>query len=302
MSIITLRGKAAEILYSISSSIGLPPENYLISLLQTKAQKRVEYLPLSFKAKIAELVVDASYKTFNNVYVVWSGGKDSTLALYFAKEVAKSMGKRVNALLIDHFMHFEETWNFINTVKKEWNINVVAKGNERLKGHKYGDVIKVSELSDIDKEELRKVGYNKDEFVYALNNIAANHLLKTVPMMEAVKELKIDALIIGIRWDENPARAIETFFSPRNEDPKHFRVHPILLFSERDLWEFTLSNKLPIHPLYYKGFRSIDDKYESKPVGDKPAWEQDLDNTPERLGRAQDKENIMEILRKHGYM
>lgn len=104
-----------------------------------------------------------------------------------------------------------------------------------------------------------------------------------------------------MRWDENPARASETFFSPR-EDPPHTRVHTILLFTERDIWEFTLGNRLPVHPLYYKGYRSLDDKYETKKVSDKPAWEQNLENTPERVGRAQDKGNIMEILRRHGYM
>ena len=41
---------------------------------------------------------------------------------------------------------------------------------------------------------------------------------------------------------------------------------------------------------------------EAKKTSDKPAWEQDLDETPERYGRAQDKENIMEMLRKFGYM
>ncbi|WCM35725.1 phosphoadenosine phosphosulfate reductase family protein [Sulfolobus acidocaldarius] len=246
-------------------------------------------------------MTEASYTTFKNVYVVWSGGKDSTLTLYFAKEVAKKLNKEVKAIVIDHFMHFDETWEFIERVKKEWGVSVVVKGNERLKGHKYGDVVKVSELSREDREELQRLGYNREEFVFALNNIAGNHLLKTVPLKEAVKDLKIDALIVGVRWDENPARASETFFSPR-EDPPHTRVHTILLFTERDIWEFTLGNRLPVHPLYYKGYRSLDDKYETKKVSDKPAWEQNLENTPERVGRAQDKGNIMEILRRHGYM
>ena len=301
MSTLTIRGKLAEQIYQASSSTGLTPEAYLTSLIHGKSKKRVEYLPLDYKAKIAELVLEAAYTTFKKVVVVWSGGKDSTLALYFARKVTERLGKPLEALVIDHFMHFDETWQFIDEVKRLWNVRVIAKGNERLKGYKYGDIVRTSELHEVDRKELEKIGYTKDSFVYALNNIAANHLLKTVPMREAVIENGIDALVIGDRWDENPARAYETFFSPR-EDPNHFRVHPILLFTERDVWNFTLANKLPIHPLYYKGYRSIDDKYETKPVGDKPAWEQDLENTPERAGRAQDKEFMMEILRKYGYM
>lgn len=301
MSSITLRGKIAEQLYEIASSTGLTPESYIISLLQNKNKRRVEYLPLEYKAKIAELVIEAAYNTFKKVVVVWSGGKDSTLSLYFARKVSEKLGKPLEAIIIDHYMHFDETWKFIDKVKKDWNVNLIVKGNERLKGHNYGDIIKITDLSEKDKKELENVGYSKDTFPYALNNIAANHLLKTVPLKEAIIEYNIDALVVGDRWDENPARSTETFFSIR-EDPKHFRVHPILLFTERDVWDFILANKLPIHPLYYKGFRSIDDKYETKPTDTKPAWEQDLENTPERAGRAQDKENIMEILRRHGYM
>ena len=37
-------------------------------------------------------------------------------------------------------------------------------------------------------------------------------------------------------------------------------------------------NKLPVHPLYYKGYRSIDGKYDSTKTSEKPAWEQDSDN------------------------
>lgn len=46
MASLTIRGKLAEQLYSAASSIGLTPENYILSLLQTKCTKRVEYLPL----------------------------------------------------------------------------------------------------------------------------------------------------------------------------------------------------------------------------------------------------------------
>jgi len=37
-------------------------------------------------------------------------------------------------------------------------------------------------------------------------------------------------------------------------------------------------------------------------MSDIPAWEQDLENTVERAGRRQDKEEAMDRLRKLGYM
>ena len=224
------------------------------------------------------------------------------MVLHFVKLAAEDLGVDLpEAILIDHFMHFDETFEFLDKVSKEWGVKWRAARTEELSGYKYGDEVKVSELPENLRKELERIGYNKPTFKFALNNIAANHLLKTVALKRAIEDLDLDAVFIGIRWDENPARADETFFSPRNE-PEHFRIHPILLFTERDVWDYTLRHKLPIHPLYEKGYRSLDDKYETKKVSDKPAWEQDLEETPERFGRAQDKENIMELLRKFGYM
>jgi phosphoadenosine phosphosulfate reductase len=37
-------------------------------------------------------------------------------------------------------------------------------------------------------------------------------------------------------------------------------------------------------------------------MSDLPAWEQDLENTTERAGRGQEKEQIMKQLRNLGYM
>ncbi|MGC8556037.1 MAG: phosphoadenosine phosphosulfate reductase family protein, partial [Conexivisphaera sp.] len=212
-----------------------------------------------------------------------------------------AVGRGFDVVFIDHFMHFEETLEFVERVAAEWSLRVIFKGNERLRGYKYGDEVSVDELDREDADELLRIGYTAPSFRFALNNVAANHLLKTVPLKEFVRDGGYEGLAIGIRWDENPARAGEVFFS-RRPDPPHLRVHPILPFTERDVWDYTLSRGLPVNPLYERGYRSIDDKYETRPSGDRPAWEQDLSGTPERVGRAQDKEGIMELLRRYGYM
>ncbi|WP_243675621.1 hypothetical protein [Vulcanisaeta distributa] len=92
-----------------------------------------------------------------------------------------------------------------------------------LGGFKYGDVVRVDELDPRDREELLRIGYSKPEFTFSLSNIAANHLLKTVPLLEFIGgDGRYDGVFIGIRWDENPARAGEVFFS-RRENPLHIR-------------------------------------------------------------------------------
>ena len=89
--------------------------------------------------------------------------------------------------------------------------------------------------------------------------------------------------------------------SPRN-NPEHIRIQPILPFLEKDIWQYIFKHNLLIHPKYYEGYRSIDGIHDSKKVSDLPAWEQDFDVISERSGRSQDKEGMMEKLRKFGYM
>jgi sulfate adenylyltransferase subunit 2 (EC 2.7.7.4) len=59
---------------------------------------------------------------------------------------------------------------------------------------------------------------------------------------------------------------------------------------------------IPISPKYVAGFRSLGSSVSTEKTTDEPAWMQNLEETTERAGRAQDKEDLMERLRDLGYM
>lgn len=263
-----------------------------------------EALSLEAKLRISAVVVDEALTRFQRPVVMWTGGKDSMLALSFVRTACEERGMQLPPLLfIDHGMHFDETWKLSEGVLHLWNVERIIAKNEDVLRHasEPGCTIRIRDLSEANREEVRRTGYQETTFPYALGNLAANHLLKTVPMNDAIRQHRFDAVVTGIRWDEDEARSRERFVSPRL-DPPHARLHPILHFSEREVWMETLRRGLPVHPLYEKGFRSIDGKHDSHTVGDAPAWEQDLEGSEERSGRAQDKERIMERLRELGYM
>ena len=86
-------------------------------------------------------------------------------------------------------------------------------------------------------------------------SLVGNHLMKTVAMNGYIEKSNMQAVITGIRWDEQGARDEEVYFSPRGDDhtPEHVRVHPILHVSEQELWEIIKNNKVPYCKLYEQG-------------------------------------------------
>ena len=267
-------------------------------------------LSLNAKIAIAKVVTIDALDRFKRPFVVWSAGKDSMVVLHIVKTVIEERKlEMLPALFIDHGQHYDETIEMLNKISQDWKFRVIYARNENALSVVKGNKIYLKDLNKENQEEAKKVAQpgeilkdeNGEYFEYSLETAVGNHILKTIAMNDAIKKYRIDALFTGIRWDENPARSWEVFISLR-KDPPHFRVHPILPFTERNVWEYTFKNNLPIHPLYYQGYRSIDGKYDSKKTGDKPAWEQDLEHTKERAGRSQDKEGMMEKLRRFGYM
>ena len=158
--------------------------------------------------------------------------------------------------------------------------------------------------------------------------------LKTEALKQTIEKHNFDALILAIRRDEHGIRAKERIFSPRNEsfqwdyenqppevwnlytglsdDKTHMRVHPLLSWTELDVWEYIQQENIPVNPLYFakegKRYRSLGCMPCTEPTDsgadtiEKIVEELKTTNQEERGGRQQDKENVMQKLRALGYM
>ena len=293
-----------------------------------------DYPTLAEKFERAVAVVREALDTYRNPAVLWTGGKDSTLVLYVVQQVCAEDGREVPPVVfIDHFQHFEETVAFVERWTDEWDLDLLVARNEAVAalGLEPGESIPVADLPPSIQRELDRLEYGEETFVLDADSMAGNHLLKTVAMNDLVREEGFDALFSGVRWDEQEARASETFFSPRHDAekyPPHDRVHPILQFDERAVWDAFWSyivpdsvpgypvghapasvddlagfdpEELPVSPKYFEGYRSLGTRDGSGTAADEPAWRR-LDEGSEREGRAQDKEGLMAKLRDLGYM
>lgn len=258
------------------------------------------------KINVSKEVVKEALERFplDSMVIAITGGKDSTTALWIYKQVCEEFGiKLPKCIFIDEGDVFDEITEFVAYIKKEWSLDIEFLKNEDVlsKVSTIGDIVKVSELSESNQLALKEDDFQKPQFHFMPDSEVCNHLMKTVPMREFIVKNNIKAVSTGIRWDEHEARKDEEFFSPRS-NPPHTRVHPILHLSERDIWITISKNDIPHNKLYKLGFRSLGARCSTGRNSDVPAWMQDLEHTPERVGRGQEKEAVMGHLRDLGYM
>lgn len=251
-------------------------------------------------------VVKKALTTFNpeKSVIAWTGGKDSTLLLWIVRSICQKENFTLpNIVLINEGDMFPEIIQFTKDLAKKWkfkfetivNIDVIKK----VKG--VGDMVEVKNLSQRNQNEIKKLGFDVESFRFEPESLIGNHLMKTVALHLYIEKTQTEAVYTGIRRDEQEARSKETFFSKR-DNPPHTRIHPILHFSERNVWDTIIDNEIPVPNLYKEGYRSLGAKSTTTRVTDIPAWEQNLHETTERAGRQQDKEKIMKKLRGLGYM
>ena len=253
-------------------------------------------------------IIREAYSQFRNVAMLWSIGKDSTCLLWLVRKAF--FGKIPFPVLhIDTTYKFKEIYEFRSKYAEEWNLNlIVAKNDEAL---------------------ANGVGPDKGKFQCC-------NELKTVALKQAIAKHGFKALYLGIRRDEHGIRAKERVFSPRDSefqwnyedqpaelwdqyhsktaDDEHSRVHPLLGWTEVDIWRYIKRENIPINELYFvrngKRYRSLGCMPITNPIEsnastvDEIIAEVESSKTSERAGRAQDKEDAytMQKLRALGYM
>lgn len=268
--------------------------------------------------KCAELVqkskevVKEAFEKFDpaSCAITWTGGKDSTLQLWIIRQVCVEYNIDLpKVMTIDEGDAFSEITDFLVTYSNKWNIDlhwitnfdVLAAAMSHL-----NNVVQVKDLNERNRAELKRIGSEKESFTFEAESYEGNHLMKTVMFNTFIEDHNIKAMFVALRRDEHAARKDDEYFMPKEGSymvPGHTRISSILHFTERDLWNTYHVYNIPYCSLYKIGYRSLGARTTSNP-GDigVPAWEQDLENVPERAGRRQDKEKSMARMRRLGYM
>ncbi|MFH0739389.1 MAG: sulfate adenylyltransferase subunit CysD [Candidatus Omnitrophota bacterium] len=253
-------------------------------------------------------ILREAYYRFKNIALLWSIGKDSTSLLWICRKAF--FGKIPFPIVhIDTTFKFTQIYEFRDKYAKAWNLNLVISKN----------------ATAIKQKTSAKGG-----------KFECCNLLKTEALKLTLAEFNFQALLLAIRRDEHGIRAKERYFSPRDlsfkwnyanqpaelwdlyknkiEGEQHFRIHPMLHWTELDIWKYIQREKIPIVDLYLakngKRYRSIGCQSCCAPIPSqannlkKVIKELETTKIAERSGRAQDKEDTytMQRLRSLGYM
>ena len=254
-------------------------------------------------------IIREAYYQFKDIAILWSIGKDSTTLMWLCRKAF--FGKLpFPAMHIDTSYKFPQMYRFRDEYAKKWGLELLIARNK----------------------EALAAGMGPDQG----EKLACCTALKTNALKQAIDKWGFKALLLGIRRDEHGIRAKERYFSPRDqsfkwdyenqppelwdqyksktEDEEHIRVHPLLHWTELDIWMYVQREKIPTTELYFakdgKRYRSIGCVPCCAPVPseadtiEKVIEELKTTTTSERAGRAQDKESVstMQKLRALGYM
>ncbi len=251
-------------------------------------------------------ILREAYSRIEPLAMLWSLGKDSNVMVWLAR---KAFFGRVPfpVLHVDTGKEFDEMYAFRTRYAKEWDLDLLTADCPAI-----------------------------EEIDASLPAAARSAARKTAGLKTAIERYGFSGIIAGIRRDEQPARAKERVFSPRDsagrwdfrdQPPEfwdqyktdvppgtHILIHPLLHWTELDIWRYIEREDIPVVPLYFarggKRYRSLGDRDITHPIASNAAGtleiiaELEATNTSERAGRAMDpeREDAFERLRADGYM
>lgn len=150
----------------------------------------------------------------------------------------------IPVIFIDTGYHFPETYLFVETLRQRLELNL----------HVYQPLITAARQETL---------YGKRWEMGAPGIIEYNKMNKVEPMNRALNELGAHAWITGLRREQSSTREQLDYLALQG---RTYKCHPILEWSNRDIYNYLRDNELPYHPLWEKGYVSIGDWHSTSPL------------------------------------
>jgi phosphoadenosine phosphosulfate reductase len=178
----------------------------------------------------------------DSVFLSTSFGIQSAVLLHMCSSIRPD----IPVVWVDTGYLFPETYRFAQSLKERLNLNLQvylpkmsAAHQEAVFGKRWED----------GKEGIE----------------AYNRLNKVEPMNRAVVDLGAKAWITGLRRAQSSSRQNLDILLQQNQIVK---VHPIIDWSDRDVFNYLQANDLPYHPLWEEGYVSVGDWHSTSRLAD----------------------------------
>jgi sulfate adenylyltransferase subunit 2 len=279
-------------------------------------------------------ILREAYATFKNLGMLWSIGKDSTVLLWLARKAF--FGHVPFPLIhIDTAYKIPEMIEYRDRLTREWGLTMIYGQNiealDAKRTYPDGALTRMQCCAALKTEALQNTLQGSGP------RFRFNHSTDRYEPDES--DEPYTGVIVGVRADEEGSRSKERYFSPRDakndwnigdQPPEfwnqyktefapgtHLRIHPLLDWTELNIWEYIDREQIPTVSLYYnqgdgKRYRSLGCAPCTFPIDSQARNPKEiieelksgqLRNVAERSGRAQDVEDGgLETLRRSGYM
>ena len=91
--------------------------------------------------------------------------------------------------------------------------------------------------------------------LYATDPNRCCDILKVEPTRQAIDQMQVKCWITGLRCTEGRTRT--DFQEVEQRDEGLLKLNPILIWHEREVWQYLALHKVDVNPLYIEGYRSL---------------------------------------------
>ncbi len=196
-----------------------------MSLLESKENLKELVENLNFKQKVERSLglIEEAYDKFGDGLVVANSlGKDSVLVW----DLAKRVNPKIKGFIVTTRFKPKETIQFMKEIVERYPELKVFKND-----------------ADI------------PERLYETDPDRCCYLLKVLPIRKAVEEMGVSCWVTGLRCTEGRTRT--DYEEVEERDKGLIKLNPILIWKEREVWQYLALYNVKVNPLYAKGFRSL---------------------------------------------
>jgi phosphoadenosine phosphosulfate reductase len=186
-------------------------------------KEMVEQLNFAQKVDRSLSLIEVAYKEYGDRLVVANSlGKDSSAVWHLAKRV----DPKIRGFIVTTRFKPAQTRQFMaEEVRRHPELRVFSS-----------------------EEEI-------PEKLYATDPDRCCEILKIRPTCQAIQEMNVACWVTGLRCTEGRTRT--HFKEVEERDEGLIKLNPILLWYERQVWQYLALNQVPVNPLYAQGYRSL---------------------------------------------